>query len=88
VSLDMVAKLSTVNICEGNRNLPSNTPTAYENDRPGRGFSGSTRATQPVSRKVVGILPTESRFPAGRIPIRTYSNSSVTGYTRETETGS
>ena len=71
----------SANLRAGSHNLQLNTPTKSETNRQTRGFCGYTGATPHVLSKVFGKLQTKSRFPTGGIRRRTYSSSSMTGYT-------
>ena len=53
---------------KGSHSLPSNMLTGLESGRPRRGFSGSTRATQPGLSRAIGILQILSRSLGVRIP--------------------
>jgi len=85
----MCQLIPSANFLEGSRNLPSNTPTRSESDHPRRGFSGTTRAMQRASSRVIVKLQTKSRSLVGAIPRQTFSSWFTTGCaTKRRESGS
>ena len=64
---------------KGSHSLPSNMPTGLESGRPRRGFSGSTRATQPGLSRAIGKLQILSRSLGVGIPRQIYLSSCTTG---------